>query len=223
MDDFDSIGSSSHFPMISHSDKKCKKRYWLPSIAVGETMTEFIILPGIGGSGMTHWQTLWEERQQSMRRFLPTDWDHPTLGDWMAALERAIADASEPPLLVAHSLACLLVAHWSRHSSRKVAGAFLVTVPDPEGGIFPHEAQEFRNVPREKFDFPSLVVASSDDPYASLDYCRKRAEEWGSVLIDAGPLGHINGQSGIGNWESGFALLTAFAVDCRSERELGGK
>jgi serine hydrolase len=178
-------------------------------------MTEFIILPGLGGSGATHWQTLWEEEYKNMRRFRPMSWDRPQLDDWIAALDRAIDAAHEPPILVAHSLACLLVAHWNTRSSRKVTGAFLVAVPDPEGPVFPSEAAEFANVLPGGFDFPSLVIASSNDSYGRLEYCKERAEAWGSGFVDIGPEGHVNGQSAIGDWQAGLALLSAFSAGCR--------
>ncbi|MEA3177447.1 MAG: serine hydrolase [Gammaproteobacteria bacterium] len=73
---------------------------------------ETIILPGIGGSGNDHWQTLWKQRGMSGPVFEPSSWDTPDLDDWAAALERAVRSTKHPPLLIAHSLACLLVAHW---------------------------------------------------------------------------------------------------------------
>ena len=75
-------------------------------------MTDIVILPGIGGSGALHWQTRWEKTNPRYRRFQPTDWNQPDLEDWISALDRAVGAAPKPPLLVAHSLACLLVAHW---------------------------------------------------------------------------------------------------------------
>ena len=103
-------------------------------------MTDIIILPGIGGSGPTHWQSHWERDDGRMRRFKPADWDRPDLPDWISAVDRAVGASSEPPLLVAHSLACLLVAHWQHVSRLQVAGALLVAVPDPQSGIFPKAA-----------------------------------------------------------------------------------
>ncbi|TIM38270.1 MAG: serine hydrolase family protein, partial [Mesorhizobium sp.] len=94
-------------------------------------MTDFIIVPGIGGSGEAHWQTRWQRVNPAMRRFMPASWELPDFDDWIAALETAVSEAKTPPVLVAHSLGCLLVAHWQRISGRDVSGAFLVAVPDP--------------------------------------------------------------------------------------------
>lgn len=172
-------------------------------------MIDTIILPGIGGSGEAHWQTHWESEHPAMRRFAPASWDKPDLDDWIAALDRAIDEAGGPPLLIAHSLACLLVPHWRQASSRRIAGAFLVAVPDPNGTAFPREAAAFGNVPAGRLGLPSLIVASSNDPYGSLPYARRRADQWGSGLVELGALGHINGASGLGRWQEGLNLLAA--------------
>lgn len=174
-------------------------------------MTEFIHLPGIGNSGAAHWQSHWEDANPGIRRFAPMDWDRPDLSDWIAALEHAVGQAQTPPVLVAHSLACLLVAHWQQVSSLPVKGAFLVAVPDPSSPAFPAEAASFANVPQARFRFSSLMVASANDPYASLSYARTRAEQWGSELKTIGAAGHINGQSGLDDWSEGLALLRNFA------------
>ena len=179
-------------------------------------MTDIIVLPGIGGSGETHWQTRWEDADPRMRRFAPASWDHPVLADWIAALDTAI-DAGEPrPLLLAHSLACLLVAHWQRVSSRAIAGACLVAVPDPDSAAFPAEAAAFTQPPDNRFGFPSLVVASSDDPYAGLPHVHARAAQWGSAVVEVGARGHINGSSGLADWREGRNLLTAFMAGIRT-------
>jgi predicted alpha/beta hydrolase family esterase len=145
-----------------------------------------------------------------MRRFQPSDWDLPDLTDWISALDGAIGAATSPPLLVAHSLACLLVAHWQRVSSRPVAGAFLVAVPDPESNAFPVAANSFANPPTQKLHFPSLIVASANDPYGTIDYSRRRADQWGGGVVEIGSFGHINGQSGLEDWPYGMSLLTSF-------------
>lgn len=171
-------------------------------------MTQFITLPGIGGSGSQHWQTLWEQDNGRWRRFSPSSWDAPRLDDWCAALERAVAQADAPPILVAHSLACLLVAHWSARSTAPVAGALLVAVPDPDSAQFPSvEAASFVDAPQQALRFPSMVVASSNDPYGSLAYQRDRAAAWGSRFANIGAYGHINAASGVGAWPAGRQLL----------------
>ena len=173
-------------------------------------MTDFIILPGSGGSGETHWQSRWQRANPAMRRFSPANWDLPDFDDWVAALETAVSQATTPPVLIAHSLSCLLVAHWQMVSSRPIAGAFLVAVPDPASPAYPAYAIPFADTPRDPFRFPSLIVASTDDPYDPYGYAVAKAGQWGSALHIAGPLGHINSDSGLGDWPAGMELLMAF-------------
>jgi uncharacterized protein len=175
-------------------------------------MSDIIILPGIGGSGPTHWQSQWEKTYPNMRRFQPRSWDEPILDNWIAALDTAVQKSAKPPMLVAHSLACLLVVHWQNRSRLPIAGAFLVAVPDPKSSVFPVKAIAFGDVPQGRLRFPSLIVASSSDPYSTLDYTKAKAEEWGSAVVSVGQLGHINGDSGVGTWAAGLSLLTAFAT-----------
>ncbi|MFV3130097.1 RBBP9/YdeN family alpha/beta hydrolase [Niveispirillum sp. KHB5.9] len=163
------------------------------------------IIPGIGGSGEAHWQSHWQTGDPQTRRLDVPDWDRPDLGDWIAGLDRLVAGFMEPPLLVAHSLGCLLVAHWAGRAP--VAGALLVAPPDPSGPIFPAEAAGFGPVPRRPLPFPAIVVASSDDPYGSMAHAEGLAAAWEAELVMAGALGHINGASGLGDWVWGRQVL----------------
>lgn len=175
-------------------------------------MTEFIHLPGIGNSGEAHWQSRWELTDPSIRRFSPASWDEPDLADWIAALDRAVGAATTPPVLVAHSLACLLVAHWQKQTDAPVQGALLVAVPDPKSPAFPAEAAGFASVPEQRFRFPTMIVASTNDPYASLSYVQARAAQWGSEIINIGANGHINGASNLGDWPEGRRILEEFCA-----------
>ncbi len=170
-------------------------------------MTHFIILPGSGGSGPAHWQSRWESANPAMRRFQPSSWDLPDFTDWLAALEAAVIDAPEPPVLIAHSLSCLLVAHWQKISQSPVKAAMLVGVPNPMAAVFPDYGMAFARLPQGRLRFASLVVTSTDDPYGSRDHARARATQWGSGFASIGPAGHINAQSGLGDWPQGMGLL----------------
>lgn len=178
----------------------------------------FITLPGIGGSSEVHWQTVWERADIRFKRFEPSSWDQPDLPDWVTALDRSVNTAEHPPVLVAHSLACLLVAHWAARSKADIAGAFLVSVPDPEGPKFPAAAGSFCAVPTVALPFPSLIVASTNDPYGSVDYTRRRASEWHCGFVVVGAHGHINASSNLGGWPQGRALLDAF---CAGQKRTG--
>lgn len=75
------------------------------------------------------------------------------------------------------------------------------------GDSFPEAAKGFENTPLMPFDFPSILVASTNDEYASIEYAQKLAMLWGSRFINVGNKGHINALSGLGFWEEGFVLL----------------
>lgn len=183
-----------------------------------------VTLPGICGSGPDHWQSLWEAQDSRFVRFEPDSWNQPELEAWKAALTRAVITAGGKPLLVAHSLACLLVAHWAVAEGRQqpIAGAFLVSVPDPAGAAFPPEAVSFASPPTSRLPFPSLVIASADDPFGSISYVAERARQWGSGFVLLGKLGHINEASRLGDWPEGAALLEAFRAGTGYEPRDGG-
>jgi hypothetical protein len=69
--------------------------------------------------------------------------------------------------------------------------------------------ESFAPIPREPLPFPSLLVASRNDPYARFETSSRIAAMWGSQLIDAGAIGHINSDSGIGEWTDGVRLLAS--------------
>lgn len=178
-----------------------------------------ISLPGIGNSGPAHWQSLWETRFPGLRRFEPESWERPDLAEWSAALERAVAEAPQPPVLVAHSLACLLVAHGAERLRGRIAGAFLVAVPDDRGQAFPIEAAGFRDPPNTPLPFRTMMIGSVDDPFGTVNHARRRAAEWQASLAVLGARGHINAKSNLGEWPEGLALLAAFrsGLDQRME------
>lgn len=170
-------------------------------------------LPGYGNSDEAHWQSRWEHADPSIARFAPASWDAPELGDWCAALDRGVEGLAGSVVLLAHSLSCLLVAHWAARSvlTQRVAGAMLVAPPDPDGPAFPRaEASSFIRPEARPLPFPALVVASSDDPYATLDFARGYAKEQGAGFVCVGAKGHINSESGLGDWSEGANLFTAF-------------
>lgn len=166
-----------------------------------------LLVPGIGDSGPGHWQSLWQRANPAFHRVPQRDWDKPLCSEWLEGLETAVRACDTGPLLIAHSLGCLLVAHWAHNTRRTIKAAMLVAVPDPHAASFPAEARGFTPVPRARFAFPSMVVGSENDPYAGLGYARACATAWGSRFVNIGPAGHINAASGHGEWHDGLTLL----------------
>jgi uncharacterized protein len=171
--------------------------------------TRVLILPGWDNSGLTHWQTRWQSRH-GYQRVEQDDWHWPKRGDWMARLEDMLLASDQPAVLVAHSLGCLLVAAWASHSrhTARVVGALLVAPADVERDDAPSNVAGWRPVALQRLPFRSTVVLSSDDPYCSVERGRDFAAAWGSMVVEIGAAGHINGDSGLGHWDVGHSLLT---------------
>jgi predicted alpha/beta hydrolase family esterase len=178
--------------------------------------TRALILPGIGDSDPGHWQSLWQSAQPNFMRVQQRDWTCPVCADWIVTLEQAVSQADENVVLVAHSLGCLLVAHWAAQTARKIKGALLVASPSPTAApaavVFDTTASGFLPVPMRPFAFPSVVVASSDDPYSDSTFSKSCAAAWGSRLVNIGAFGHINTSSGLGTWPEGYALYQELAA-----------
>lgn len=166
-----------------------------------------LILPGYGGSGPLHWQTEWQRLHPSFSRVNQRDWDRPDLAEWVAALEAAVAVNGPKTVLVAHSLACLLVAHWAERTRLTVAAALLVAPPDPAQPGFPEVLASFGPTPHGRLPWRSLVVGSTDDPYARPEFAAQCAAAWGSAFVSVGAAGHINAESCLGAWPIGLSLL----------------
>ena len=166
-----------------------------------------LILPGIGNSGPQHWQSIWEQSHPEFVRVQQRDWNNPVCEEWVAAIEEAVKRSGPDVVLVAHSLACLVVAHWAARAHAPIKAALLVAVPNSNGSNFPKEAAGFSETPALPFSFPSTVVISTDDPYGSSEHSEQLARAWGSGVVQIGNCGHINASSGLGAWRAGYELL----------------
>ena len=170
-----------------------------------------LTVPGLGNSGPSHWQTLWEGHRPDVSRVDLGMWDRPHRNAWVTKLDQAVASARAPVVLVAHSLGCIAVAWWASLSPQPygwpVAGALLVAPADVDRANVAGELAPFAPAPRGALPFPSIVVASSDDPWIESDRAHSLAVDWGSHFVDLGAHGHINAASGLGLWTEGLELL----------------
>lgn len=168
-----------------------------------------LIVPGLNGSGPSHWQSIWEEKY-GCERVHQRDWENPDLAEWIDTLNAAVMAKSERTVFVAHSLGCLTVAHWAKafpENAGQIRYALLVAPPDVERSPYiPKSLRRF--AARDPLPFPSMLVGSENDPYMTLETAQKLADDWESRFINAGALGHINLDSGHGPWPQGEAMLT---------------
>ena len=146
-------------------------------------MPPVLIIPGWMNSGPDHWQSLWEAAHPAWQRVHQQDWDSPTVADWVARLDEAIRVSRTPPVLVAPA--------------------------DVEQADTPIPLLPFAPIPLQALPFPTVVVASRDDPYATFDRAELLARSWGADLVDAGRAGHLNSAVGFGPWPAGEAILSA--------------
>ena len=171
-----------------------------------------IIVPGLHDSSPAHWQSRWQRRHAEFSRVRQDDWDHPQLSAWAARLDQVRASDPRPALLVAHSFGCLTAVHSIARNGRKLAGALLVAPADPvKFGV----AEQLPALP---LACPSIMVASADDPWMRADTAAAWAARWSSELVQAGRLGHINADSGLGDWPEGAALLHRLVDLAHNER-----
>jgi len=169
------------------------------------------MVPGWRGSGPEHWQSVWEREHAEYRRVKQRSWDSVYLTDWIFAIERSAATIPGEVVLVAHSLGCLAAVWWAAlglPTAEKVRGAMLVAPPNlaRKCGLLP-ALSSFNPVPLRPLPFPSVLVGSEDDPYASLEDAAAMALVWGSEFRSAGAAGHINTASGHGDWPDGRRAL----------------
>ena len=164
-----------------------------------------LILPGWQSSGPDHWQSRWE-LAHGYSRVEQHDWLRPLRGDWIARLEDVLLsldlERDGPAVLVAHSLGCLHVAAWAAHSrnTHRVKAALLVAPPDVERDDLRQMLPGWAPVPRNRLPFKSVLFSSNDDPFCAPQRARIFASNWGAESIDAGPRGHLNAESGLGDW-----------------------
>lgn len=175
-----------------------------------------LIVPGLKGSGPTHWQS-WMQRQiHGAIRVEQEDWGTPTILSWARNVHKAIDAADRRVILVAHSFGVLASVVGAASLADKVAGALYVAPADPsrftlagehlsedrlqiESGLYNH-------IPKVSLGYPSTLVASLDDPFISFKRSANWATRWHSKLVSIGHAGHINVNSGFGPWPKGLDL-----------------
>jgi predicted alpha/beta hydrolase family esterase len=171
-------------------------------------MPPIIVHPGLYDSSPEHWQSRWIAQHPHWLRIQQAEWARPSLDDWIDALDVVIRKAHQPPVLICHSAACIAaVARVARRGGGDIAGAMLVAPADADASSFPAGTFGFSPVPMGRLPFPSIVVASDNDPYAALDRSRAFAAAWGSRLVVLAEAGHINAEAGFGEWDAGLELL----------------
>lgn len=169
-----------------------------------------IIVPGWRDSGPGHWQTLWAERLPGAVRVLQDDWITPLRQPWVASIAATILAQPGPVVLAAHSLGCIATTHLPPEAAARIQGALLVAPADPERRAV---LSDFAPVPFQRLPYRSILVASGNDPYCPVRLAGAYARAWGSEFVRLPQAGHINVDSGHGEWPLGLALLQSLAAE----------
>ncbi len=205
-----------------------------------------LLVPGGGGSGPDHWHNYWADNDSRCSWVDQVDSTGGTRDDWVDRLDVVIRSSDRPTILVAHSLACVVVTHWAstylgdaqagvdpRRGARAVVkGAMLVAPADieqvPELHTSPYD--EFVPIPLLPLPFPSIVVASTNDPLLSIERADALASAWGSDIDYIGDHLHVGSDALLGEWPRGLGILDQLlrAVDAEMaatspERPLPGE
>lgn len=175
-----------------------------------------LLVPGLEGSGPSHWQTIWEQQDADCSKVDLARWDDPHRNTWINNLNLAIRSAGRPVVLVAHSLGCLAVAWWARFEQAAlppgkspVIGALMVAPPEVDFFPLDERVARFAPTPAEPLPFPSRLIASRNDPWMGFHTAQALARRWNSTFVDAGETGHINADSDLGDWGFGREQLAA--------------
>ena len=168
-----------------------------------------VLMPGLHGSAPEHWQSRWQRLYPGFERVEQQNWDDPRLPIWSRQLDALRAHDERPMLVVAHSYGCLASVHSAASKRETGAGLLLVAPADPDKfGVADL-------LPRQLLRCPSLMLASSNDPWMSAPRAALWSARWGSEFTDVGALGHINAESDLGDWPFGLAQLDALATLAR--------
>lgn len=133
------------------------------------------------------------------------NWDRPQLAAWAARLGQVRDADARPALLIAHSFGCLAAVHSIARDSANIAGVLLVAPANPE------KFAVSDLLPALPLPCPAIMVYSSNAPWMRADCAVRWGRRWGCELVDGGALGHINADSGLGDWHQGMEILCVLA------------
>ena len=183
---------------------------------------DILIVPGWQDSGPDHWQSRWERSLKTARRVVQDDWDKPDVEAWGDRILKFVSGATQPVVLVAHSLGVPAVVFSAEQLKGKgVVGAFLVAPADVEfSNFWPDTGGErwppknghggYAAMPDVRLPFPAHLVVANNDLYCTFARAETLAAQWGATLSDAGESGHINVASGHGPWPEGLLQFGKF-------------
>ena len=169
-------------------------------------MVHSIIVPGVGGSEATHWQSWLQQQLVSSSRVQQKHWDRPVLNEWVAQFVKTVAAVKAPVQIIAHSFGCLTaVAALAEHPelNAKVKNLLLVAPANParfgESGFARHSLRDYQAYFQQlKITAPTTLLISENDPWLSYVDALQLAQAWQLTPINLGQVGHVNVAAGFG-------------------------
>ena len=168
---------------------------------------DILFVPGSSATDPDHWMSRWESRLTTARL---VEADQDDVASLAAALGSALAgaiapsktDGARPVVLVGHGAGVHAIVRAAADADvSRVRGAFLVN---------PSSAWNLPAPPRNPLPFPSILIASRDDPHASFEEMHDLGLDWGAHVVDAGQIGRVDAASGHGPWPEGLMRFGAF-------------
>lgn len=171
-------------------------------------MVAYVFVPGFGNSIGDHWQNQWCKKLPNSHWLEQEHWNEPERDAWVESLQKCVQKMNEPIIFIGHSLGGLTIVEWAQrfqtNDEKKIAGAFMVAVPDPLQSNVPPDVRGYSKYPLTPLPFPSKMIASTNDPYCNVRRSEFFAKNWGSELEFIGAKGHINSSTGFGEWNEGL-------------------
>jgi predicted alpha/beta hydrolase family esterase len=163
---------------------------------------DLIFVPESGLPDARHWLSRWSQKLSSAR-FAVSEGEALSAQGLVFEAQRS----TKPIFFIAYSLGAIALAKAAPElKALDVRGAFLVAAPT-EPALQTLEGGRWTPMAREKLPFPSALVASRTDPWASYEASEALATDWGATLIDAGKAGRLDMESGHGPWPEGLLRL----------------
>jgi predicted alpha/beta hydrolase family esterase len=170
-----------------------------------------LIAPGLHNSGPDHWQSRWQRLFPAFERVQQDDWEAPDLSRWSARVDQVRRRDNRPTLVVAHSFGSLATVHSLARDPAGIAGVLMVAPADPD------KFNVAALLPRHELPVPTIMVGSTNDPWMAAPRAELWARRWRSRFINGGPLGHINAESGLGDWPEGLETLYFLAEKAHND------
>jgi len=163
-----------------------------------------LLLHGWEGSDYPHWQS-WlagelakDYGNVSFLKF--SNYNFPNFAAWKKELTAHLKDF-KPDIVICHSLANTLWFHLCNSESiQKVEKLYLVAPPSIKCDITELESFFPLDMPKNAHAKESLLITSTDDPYMKIDEAQELRDSLGVEMIVLENAGHINADSGYGEW-----------------------